>query len=106
MNTTTVKKNDHRLLQILLAPIVSEKATLVADKYEQVLFKVVRDANKQEIKQAVEMFFKVDVESVQILNRKGKVKGRGTSVGRRAHSKRAYVCLKPGQQINFETEAR
>ena len=103
---TQVAKNDHRLMQVLLAPIVSEKATLVADKNEQVMFEVARDANKLEVKAAVELLFNVQVESVQILVRKGKEKRFGRFIGRRDHSKRAYVSLKPGQEINFEAEAK
>lgn len=101
-----VRKNDHRLYQVLLAPVISEKATLVADKNEQVVFQVTRDANKQEVKAAVELLFKVEVESVQILNRKGKQKRFGRFMGRRDHEKKAYVSLKPGQEINFEAEAK
>ncbi|ALS59453.1 50S ribosomal protein L23 [Pandoraea pneumonica] len=101
-----VRKNDHRLMQVLLAPVISEKATLVADKNEQVVFQVARDANKQEVKAAVELLFKVEVESVQILNRKGKQKRFGRFMGRRDHEKKAYVSLKPGQEINFEAEAK
>ncbi|WP_374626214.1 50S ribosomal protein L23 [Pandoraea sp.] len=101
-----VRKNDHRLYKVLLAPVISEKATLVADKNEQVVFQVARDANKQEVKAAVELLFKVEVESVQILNRKGKQKRFGRFMGRRDHEKKAYVSLKPGQEINFEAEAK
>lgn len=103
---TQVAKNDHRLMQVLLAPVVSEKATLVAEKNEQVVFEVARDANKGEVKAAVELLFKVEVESVQILNQKGKQKRFGRSMGRRKDVKKAYVCLKPGQEINFEAEAK
>ncbi|GAB3630051.1 50S ribosomal protein L23 [Pandoraea terrae] len=101
-----VRKNDHRLMQVLLSPVISEKATMVADKNEQVVFQVARDANKQEVKAAVELLFKVEVESVQILNRKGKQKRFGRFMGRRDHEKKAYVSLKPGQEINFEAEAK
>ncbi|WP_247538874.1 50S ribosomal protein L23 [Ralstonia pseudosolanacearum] len=103
---TQFAKNDHRLMQVLLSPVVSEKATLVADKNEQVVFEVARDANKGEVKAAVELLFKVEVESVQILNQKGKQKRFGRFMGRRDHVKKAYVSLKPGQEINFETEAK
>ncbi|WP_347555152.1 50S ribosomal protein L23 [Robbsia sp. KACC 23696] len=104
---TDVRKNDHRLLQVLLAPVVSEKATFVAEKNEQVVFEVAKTATKPEIKAAVELLFKVEVESVQVLNRKGKEKRFGRFMGRRAHVRRAYVSLKPGQEINFEsTEAK
>ncbi|WP_269807787.1 50S ribosomal protein L23 [Parazoarcus communis] len=90
-----------RLLQVLLAPQISEKATYVADKNEQVVFKVASDATKPEVKAAVELLFKVQVESVQVLNVKGKVKRSGRTVGRRKDWKKAFVCLKPGQEINF-----
>ncbi|CAH0441431.1 50S ribosomal protein L23 [Ralstonia pseudosolanacearum] len=103
---TQFAKNDHRLMQVLLSPVVSEKATLVADKNEQVVFEVARDANKGEVKAAVELLFKVEVESVQILNQKGKQKRFGRFMGRRDHVKKAYVSLKPGQEINFEAEAK
>nr|CAF1904747.1 50S ribosomal protein L23 [Bacillus subtilis] len=93
-------------MQVLLAPVVSEKATLVAEKHEQVVFEVARDANKGEVKAAVELLFKVEVESVQILNQKGKQKRFGRFMGRRDHVKKAYVSLKPGQEINFEAEAK
>ncbi|WP_454765205.1 50S ribosomal protein L23 [Cupriavidus campinensis] len=103
---TQVAKNDHRLMQVLLAPVVSEKATLVADKNEQVVFEVARDADKAEVRAAVELLFKVEVQSVQILNQKGKQKRFGRFMGRRNHVKKAYVSLKPGQEINFEAEAK
>lgn len=90
-----------RLLQVLLAPQISEKATFIADKNEQVVFRVATDASKPEIKAAVELMFKVQVESVQTLNVKGKVKRVGRSIGQRKGWKKAFVCLKPGQEINF-----
>ena len=93
--------NQERLMQVLLAPQISEKATWVADKNEQIIFRVVSDATKPEVKAAVEMLFKVSVASVQIANVKGKSKRSGRSVGRRSDWKKAFVCLKPGQEINF-----
>ena len=93
--------NPERLLQVLIAPQISEKATYVADKNEQVVFIVTPDATKPEVKAAVEMLFKVQVESVQIANLKGKVKRSGRSIGRRSDIRKAFVCLKPGQEINF-----
>jgi large subunit ribosomal protein L23 len=90
-----------RLLQVLLAPQISEKSTYVGEKYGQVIFKVARDATKPEVKAAVELLFKVDVEGVQISNVKGKVKRFGRFMGRRDHWKKAYVSLKPGQEIDF-----
>ena len=93
--------NQERLMQVLLAPQISEKATYVADKHEQVIFRVASDATKPEVKAAVELLFKVDVESVQVANVKGKEKRFGRYVGRRKGWKKAYVSLKPGQEINF-----
>jgi large subunit ribosomal protein L23 len=99
------KFNEGRLAQVLLAPIVSEKATMVGEKRNQVLFKVMRDATKPEIKAAVELMFKVEVADVNIVNIKGKTKRFGGRVGRRDHVKKAYVALKPGQELNFSGEA-
>ena len=93
--------NQERLMKVLLAPIVSEKSTMIADKAEQVAFRVMPDATKAEIKAAVELLFKVQVESVNVLNAKGKVKRTRGMIGRRANVRKAYVCLKPGQEINF-----
>ncbi len=93
--------SEARLLQIIDAPVVSEKGTFVADKFEQVIFRVVSDATKPEIKAAVEHLFKVQVESVQVLNVKGKQKRSGRFAGKRRDWKKAYVCLKPGQEINL-----
>lgn len=99
------KPSAERLARILIAPIVSEKATLVAEKYNQVLFKVMRDATKPEIKAAIELMFKVEVQSVATVQHKGKVKRFGKSIGRRDHVKKAYVSLKAGQELNFSGEA-
>ncbi|NLD70279.1 MAG: 50S ribosomal protein L23 [Limnobacter sp.] len=93
--------NQERLMTVLVAPIVSEKATMVAEKNGQVAFRVLQDASKDEIKAAVELLFKVDVESVQVLNQSGKQKRFGRFTGRRRNVRKAYVCLKPGQEINF-----
>jgi len=102
----TVKRPDEgRLSQVLVVPIISEKATRIAEKQNQVLFTVLRDATKPEIKAAVELMFKVEVASVQTVNQMGKTKRFGRSIGRRDHVKKAYVCLKPGQELNFSGEA-
>ncbi|MDO8347439.1 MAG: 50S ribosomal protein L23 [Rugosibacter sp.] len=93
--------NQERLLQILVAPKISEKATYVADKNEQVIFVVAPDATKPEIKAAVELLFKVQVKSVQVANQKGKTRRVGRNTGRRSDVRKAFVCLKPGQEINF-----
>ncbi len=97
--------SSERLAVVLLAPVVSEKGTHIADKYEQVIFKVMPDATKPEVKAAVEAMFKVQVESVQIVNVSGKAKRFGRFTGRRRSWKKAYVCLAPGQEINFGTES-
>jgi large subunit ribosomal protein L23 len=97
----STKFNEERLMQVLLAPQISEKATYVADKNEQVIFIVAPDATKPEIKAAVELLFKVQVESVQVANLKGKKKRFGRTMGRRSDVRKAFVCLKPGQEINF-----
>ena len=102
-----VKRPAHaesRLAQILIAPIISEKATMAAEKHNQVLFKVLRDATKPEIKAAVELMFKVTVDSVQTVQHKGKTKRFGKGSGRRDHVKKAYVCLAQGQELNFSGE--
>jgi large subunit ribosomal protein L23 len=103
--STTTKFDAARLAQVLVAPIVSEKATRIGEKHNQVLFKVLRNASKPEIKAAVETMFKVKVESVQTVVQKGKVKRFGRSIGRRDHVKKAYVCLAQGQELNFSGEA-
>jgi large subunit ribosomal protein L23 len=93
--------NQERLLQVLLAPQVTEKATMIAELNNQVIFLVTPDATKPEIKAAVEMLFKVRVSSVQVMNTKGKAKRFGRSMGRRSDVRKAFVCLEPGQEINF-----
>lgn len=93
--------NQERLLQVILAPQITEKATHVADKHQQIAFKVRTDASKPEIKAAVELVFKVEVQGVTVANVKGKTKRAGRVMGRRKDWKKAYVSLKPGQEINF-----
>jgi large subunit ribosomal protein L23 len=97
--------SNERLMTVLLAPVVSEKGTFIADKHDQVIFRVLQNATKPEVKAAVELMFKVNVESVQIANVKGKQKRFGRHAGRRRNWKKAYVSLKPGQEINFAAEA-
>ena len=104
-STQTKHYKAERLMTVLLAPVVSEKGTYVADKHEQVIFRVAPDATKPEVKAAVELMFKVQVDSVQISNVHGKEKRFGRFVGRRRGWKKAYVCLKPGQELNFAQEA-
>jgi len=96
--------DESRLMQVLVAPVVSEKATMVAEKSNAVTFKVLRDATKPEIKAAVELLFKVEVKAVSVLNVKGKTKRFGRTVGRRDHARKAYVLLKEGQTLNLSGE--
>ncbi|MCB5185411.1 50S ribosomal protein L23 [Methylobacillus gramineus] len=98
MSALTIQE---RLLQVIVAPQITEKATRIADKYQQIAFKVRTDATKSEIKAAVELVFKVEVDAVTVVNVGGKVKRAGRTVGRRKDWKKAYVSLKPGQEINF-----
>jgi large subunit ribosomal protein L23 len=103
MNTTKLitKVSSERIHQIILAPVVSEKSTRAAEKHNQAVFKVLRDAKKPEIKIAIETLFKVKVESVQTLNVKGKTKRFGQSFGHRSDWKKAYITLAEGQEIDF-----
>jgi large subunit ribosomal protein L23 len=108
MSTAAANKTKHdegRLAQVLVGPIVSEKATSIGEKHNQVLFKVLRNATKPEIKAAIELMFKVEVDAVRVVNQKGKAKRFGRSVGRRDHIKKAYVSLKAGQELNFSGES-
>ena len=93
--------NQERLMKVLLSPIVSEKSTQLAEKRNQVAFRVMEDATKSEVKAAVELLFKVEVDAVQVLNLPGKSKRFGRFVGRRRNTRKAYVCLKAGQESNF-----
>jgi large subunit ribosomal protein L23 len=102
---STNKFDEGRLMQVLVSPIISEKATRVAEENNTVMFKVLRDASKPEIKAAVEMLFSVEVTAVSVANQKGKVKRTGRSVGRRDNVRKAFVTLKPGQELNFSGEA-
>ena len=88
--------NQERLLKVLVAPVISEKSTMVAEKLNQACFVVVPDANKAEVKAAVELLFKVQVKSVQILNLKGKQKRFGRFMGKRNDVRKAYVTLDSG----------
>jgi large subunit ribosomal protein L23 len=97
--------DEGRLMKVLVAPVVSEKATQVADKTNAVTFKVLQDATKLEIKAAVELMFKVEVKGVSMVNIKGKTKRFGKSMGRRDNIRKAYVTLKPGQELNLAGEA-
>lgn len=93
--------NQDRVYQVLLAPHISEKATIAAEKRGQFVFKVARDATKIEIRAAVEKLFAVKVKSVQTTVVPGKSKRFGRFEGRRGDTKKAYVSLQPGFDINF-----
>ncbi len=93
--------NQERLMTVLLGPHVSEKGTILAEKNNQVVFKVRRDANKAEIRAAVELMFEVKVDGVQVVNQKGKAKRFGRYMGRRSDWKKAYVRLAEGHDIDF-----
>jgi large subunit ribosomal protein L23 len=96
--------NQERLMKVIVAPVISEKATLVGDTRRQVVFEVLPDATKAEIKAAVELLFreqKVEVGAVNVVNVKGKEKRHGRFVGRRKNIRKAYVSLKGEGDINF-----
>ena len=93
--------NIESLYNVILAPHVSEKSTRAAEKSNQIVFRVRRDASKPVIKAAVEKMFSVQVETVTVSNVKGKQKKFGSTPGSRQDWKKAYVRLKPGQDINF-----
>jgi len=93
--------NQARLMQVLVAPHVSEKALKLADIKRQFVFKVMPDATKHEIKQAVELLFEVKVKNVRVVRVKGKQKNFGRTKGKRSDWKKAYVGLQEGFDINF-----
>jgi large subunit ribosomal protein L23 len=99
--TAAKKYNSAQLMNIVLAPVVSEKSTFVADKNRQYVFRVADRATKPQIKAAVELMFKIKVDSVTVANVKGKKRRFGRVEGRRRNWKKAYVCLAAGQEINF-----
>jgi large subunit ribosomal protein L23 len=93
--------NKERLMKVLLGPVVSEKSTVAAETTNHYAFRVLRNATKQEIGAAVELLFEVEVTGVQVVNVKGKQKRFGRMVGRRQDWRKAYVRVKPGQNIDF-----
>ncbi|HKM15958.1 MAG TPA: 50S ribosomal protein L23 [Marinospirillum sp.] len=93
--------NQERIFKVLLGPHMTEKATLVADKQNQYVFKVASDATKLEIKKAVEKLFDVKVNAVSVLNAKGKTRRTTHGLGRRKGFRKAYVSLVEGQAIDF-----
>lgn len=97
--------NQERLMKVILAPVVSEKSNLLAEKRNQMTFKVLANATKAEIKAAVELLFGVEVASVTTTTTKGKVKRFGRTMGRRSDVKKAYVSLVAGQELDLEAAA-
>jgi large subunit ribosomal protein L23 len=99
--TAAKKYNIDQLMNIVLAPVVSEKSTFVADKNRQYVFRVADDATKPQIKAAIELMFKTKVDGVTVMNVHGKERRFGRMTGRRRNWKKAYVRLAEGQEINF-----
>ena len=97
--------NQQRLMKVILAPVVSEKSNLLAEKRNQMTFKVLPDATKAEVQAAVELLFGVQVASVTTVAIKGKVKRFGRTLGRRSNVKKAYVSLAAGQELDLESVA-
>lgn len=95
--------NNSQLIDVLDAPIISEKSTIAAEKHNQFVFRIKKQATKKQVKNAVEAMFKVEVDSVHVLNVKGKKKRFGKTLGQRSDWKKAYVKLKPGHDISFAT---
>lgn len=101
--------SEDRLMQVLLKPQVSEKATFIVEKNNQIIFRVIQNATKPEIRAAVELMWKaqkIEVTGVQVSNVKGKEKRFGRFMGRRTNWKKAYVSIKSGQEINFSEIAQ
>ncbi len=94
---------ESKLAAVLLGPVISEKSSIAAESDSRIVFKVRKDATKNQIKKAVELMFDVKVNSVQVLNVKGKVKRFGRALGKRSDWKKAYVKLEPGHDIDFAT---
>ncbi|NND65672.1 MAG: 50S ribosomal protein L23 [Gammaproteobacteria bacterium] len=101
--TNAISSNEERLMTVVLGPHLSEKTTRVGDQNNQVVFKVRRDANKSEIRAAVEKMFEVKVTGVRVINVQGKATGSKLTrhKGRRNHWKKAYVSLAEGNDIDF-----
>lgn len=93
--------NQLELMRVLVAPVISEKSTRLAESENRFVFKVRKEATKPQVKKAVELMFGVEVESVRLLNMKGKLKRFGRILGKRPGWKKAYVRLKPGYQIDL-----
>lgn len=98
-----MSNQDIYLASVIQAPVISEKSTTAADQNNQFVFKVKKNATKLQIKKAVELMFKVEVESVRVLNVKGKIKRFGRTLGKRSDWKKAYVKLQSGHNIELAT---
>ena len=97
--------NQEYLMKVVLAPVVTEKSNLVAEKRNQMVFKVLKNATKTEIKAAVELLFNVKVAAVTTTTTKGKTRRFCRSFGRRSDVKKAYVSLISGQELDLEAAA-
>ena len=101
----SVQIAEERLMKILLRPHISEKVSIIGDKYNQYAFKVIKCACKPEIKRAVEKMFNVKVESVRVLNKKAENKRVGRVMGKTKAWKKAYITLAEGNEIQFGGQA-
>ena len=99
MKNSTLSKD--KLFQVLVAPVVTEKSTRAAEEGGQVVFQVIPSATRNDVKSAIEQAFEVEVESVKIMNVKGKTKRFGRTLGKRSDRKKAYVRLKEGSDIDL-----
>jgi large subunit ribosomal protein L23 len=97
--------NQERIYKVILGPVISEKSAAAGEFGNQVVFKVLPSANKLEIKAAIQALFGTKVESVSVLNVKGKTKRTRYGLGKRSDWKKAYVRLAPGQEIDFAANA-
>ncbi len=93
--------NQERLFKVLLGPHITEKTSLTAGTATQEEMKVATDASKLEVKKAVQQLFEVTVDSVRVVNMKGKTRRTKTGLGHRSDWKKAYVRLAEGQDIDF-----
>ena len=98
--------NREKLMNVLIAPHVTEKTSLAMQNSNQYTFRVRRDANKADIRQAVELMFDVKVKAVQVLNEPGKSRRFGKLMGRTQDWKKAYVSLMQGQTIDYEARSK
>ena len=98
--------NREQLMNVLIAPHVTEKTSLAMQNHNQYTFRVRRDASKTDIRKAVELMFEVKVAGVQVVNEPGKARRFGRFAGHTQDWKKAYVSLEPGQTIDYEARAK